>query len=545
MGTRVTTQVAADDGERRARVARLAPIAAFLAVLFAPFALRALLPRPYDERPASSAGALELRIVTPHQRDIRQVFERGFSDWHRARFGRAVRVVYVVPGGTNDMVRYLSDFYDSRRDPATRALPPEASVAPDVDVVFGGGDTTFERELKPFLKPVRLPAGVLEAAFPEPDLAGVALYERTPDGVPPRWIGVVLASFGIAYNPELYRALGLPPPRTFTDLGRPELANFVALADPTRSGSAAVAYMMVLQRSMADAEQAFLAAQPEPLEKSEAARRPAYQAAIARGFHDGMGNLLRIAANARYFTDSGGRPPSDVGQGEAAAGMAIDFYARVLEGEMGRERIVYVAPQAATAFTPDPVAVLYGVRGERELLANRFVEYLLSTEAQRLWNLAPGKNPYLSRSLRRLPIRRDVYEDPSGFADATNPFEDAHGFNLRGEWMKLFRDTRKVWAAMFMDAGPALTSAYRAVLDVPDSQTRRSLLDRLADVPVQMFEIAEEKAKLDALAAARDPSAEDPRLAATRQRNAWADRFRRHYAEVEARALAARARSTP
>ena len=532
------------DADRRGLVTRVALLATFLVVLFAPFTVRALLPPPH-ENATSSADALELRIVTPHQRDIRQAFERAFSDYHRARFGKAVRVVYLVPGGTNDMVRYLSDFYDSRRDPTTRALPPETEVTPDVDVVFGGGDTTFDRELKPFLKPVRLSPGTLEAAFPEPDLAGVALYERTQGGTPPRWVGVVLASFGVVYNPELYRALRLPPPRTFTDLGRPELANLVALADPTRSGSAAVAYMMVLQRSMADAERAFFDARGEPMAKHDADRDAAYQAAIARGFHSGMGELLRIAANARYFTDSGGRPPSDVSQGEAAAGMAIDFYARVLEGQVGKERLTYVTPEAATAVTPDPVAVLYGVRGERELLANRFIEYLLSPEGQRLWNVAAGKSRYVERSLRRLPIRRDVYADRRDFADDTNPFEETGGFNLRGEWMRLFRDTRKVWAAMFMDAGPALADAYRAVLAVPNVEHRAALLERLADVPVQMSEIAEEKAALDALWAAREQAADDPRLLSTRQRIAWAARFRRHYAAVEALARAELGKDAP
>jgi hypothetical protein len=232
-----------------------------------------------------------------------------------------------------------------------------------------------------------------------------------------------------------------------------------------------------------------------------------------------------------------------VSQGEAAAGMAIDFYARVLEEQVGNDRLVYVTPEAATAVTPDPIAVLYGVRGEREVLANRFIEYLLSPEAQRLWNLDAGKNPYLARSLRRLPIRRDVYADRRDFADDTNPFEQTHGFNLRGEWMKLFRDTRKVWAAMFMDAGAELVSAYRAVLAVPDAATRAALLDRLADVPVQMGEIAAEKAAVDALSAAREQAGEDPRLLATRQRNAWAQRFRRHYASVEALARAAHEKS--
>ena len=53
-----------------------------------------------------------------------------------------------------------------------------------------------------------------------------------------------------------------------------------------------------------------------------------YQIAISDGWHRGMSELLKIAANARYFTDSSSIVPNDVSRGEAAAGMAIDFYAR-------------------------------------------------------------------------------------------------------------------------------------------------------------------------------------------------------------------------
>ena len=44
---------------------------------------------------------------------------------------------------------------------------------------------------------------------------------------------------------------------------------------------------------------------PGPLNKSS----PAYQAAIAAGWHRGMGQLLLIAANARYFTDNATATP--------------------------------------------------------------------------------------------------------------------------------------------------------------------------------------------------------------------------------------------
>ena len=72
-----------------------------------------------------------------------------------------------------------------------------------------------------------------------------------------------LSAFGIVYNPDVYRALGLPAPTQWHDLTDPRLAGQLALADPTHSGSAAVAYMVVVQRRMADAEEALFARRPE------------------------------------------------------------------------------------------------------------------------------------------------------------------------------------------------------------------------------------------------------------------------------------------
>ena len=52
------------------------------------------------------------------------------------------------------------------------------------------------------------------------------------------------------------------------------------------------------------------------------------EAAIARGWEAGLQLLIRMAANSRYFTDSASKIPHDVAQGNAAAGMCIDFYGR-------------------------------------------------------------------------------------------------------------------------------------------------------------------------------------------------------------------------
>lgn len=508
----------------------------FFLVLITPFVVRLVMGRTDDRSaaPVRPGEAHELVIVTPHTQDIRRAFAAAFSDWHQERFGQRVRITYLNPGGTNDIVRLIADKYGTdKMRTADGQLRPEAEIArfADIDMVWGGGDVIFEGELKPHLKPIDIPADVFQAAFPRPDLNGVPLHEPVSGGAGPRWVGVVLSSFGIIYNPSLYDTLGLSPPQTWDDLARPELSGLVALADPTRSGSAAVTYMMAVQRAMADAEEAFFKAHPElkALPPKELQSNAEYQAALARGWKRGMGTLLLMAANARYFTDSASQVPNDVGNGDAAAGVAIDFYARVFQQEIGAHRLRYIAPRGATAITPDPIAILYGVIDTpdrpRNMIANRFVEFLLSPEGQRLWNLDAGHSPYIQRSLRRMPIRPDVYADRTGWADDTNPFEEAEGFNMRGEWMGLFRDTRPIWAAAWIDSQSALKESYKTILQVRDTARRDQLLSELANLPIEMSDVDRQRRTRGEMAKRN----EDVRLGMTRQRIEWADRFRAHY----------------
>ena len=510
---------------------------AFMAVLLLPFAVRAWLGRAdrveSELSPEVLAGeARTLHIITPHNQDIRRAFELAFSDWHRSRYGQRVAITYLTPGGgTNDMVRFLKDAYGAYRD-ADGKLPPEDQIHIGLDVAWGGGDYVYERDLKPILEPLSVSPKIIAEAFPERDLAGVALLDPEAGAGAPRWVGVVLSSFGLIYAPGVYASLGLPAPETWQDLARPELAGMVALADPTRSGSAAYAYMMVLQREMAASERRFFEAHPElDPDAVDVEDRAGYRAALGEGWKEGMRTLVRMAANARYFTDSASRPCSDVGDGESAAGIAIDFYARVYQEQIGEQRIRFHAPRGATAITPDPVGVLYGSSGEHEETANRFVEFLLSREGQRLWNLQPGHSPYLTRSLRRMPVRRDVYADRTGFADDENPFEFAEGFNMRQRWLRQLGRLLPVWTAAWLDTKSALDGAYRAVLSIADPARRERLLFELSDIPIEYEEL---------MAPHAAPAVEglDPRLEAARARLSLGERFRRHYDDVLARAEA-------
>lgn len=504
----------------------------FVVVLLAPFALRATIGRG-PAVPVASAEAPRLVIVTPNNQDIREEFARAYSEWHRAHYGTGVTCDFRVPGGTNDIRRQLEMTYRGARDAGTGELSP--GFDPGYDVVWGGGDYFFDQELKPLhlLQPVGMDPAMLREAFPEPTLAGVRLYDSSDE---PQWVGVALSSFGIVYNPDVYDALGMPLPRTWSDLTDPRLFRLLSLADPTHSGSVAVAYMVVIQRAMADEEQHYLAARPGIAGQGYKSD-PAYRAALAAGWKRGMGELLLMAANARAFTASSTQVPADVASGDAAAGVAIDLYARVTAEVVGPRRARFVAPANATALTPDPVAILAGVSGERLTLSRHFVEFLLSREGQLLWALKVGvAGGPRDRALRRLPVRRDVYADRAGWSDPDDdPFgatAGAGGFNQRGEWMGQFTELRPIWRAAWIDARDELQAAYADVLAVGDEARRGALIARLADLPVEMGDVDAIRAERKRILAAGG----DVDQWKARQQIVWADRFRAHYDAVRAEA---------
>jgi len=510
----------------------------FLAILATPFLLRRAVTRGQPSV-QSARDAVRLVVVTPHNQDIRREFAWAFSDWHQRRFGKLVAIDYRVPGGTNDIKRQLEHHY---RGYQRSGGEPVAAF----DVAWGGGDYFFAVELQPsdglaILQPMDLDPKLLAEAFPQPTLAGVKLYDqpKPEPGQParPKWVGTCLSSFGIVYNPDVFQSLGLAAPTGWHDLTHEKLFGLVALADPTHSGSASVAYMMVVQRAMADAEEELLKRRPglRKLPQPEREKEVSYREAIAAGWRRGIGELLLIAANAQYFTDSAQQVPNDVGNGEAAAGMAIDFYGRVYEQTVGLSRCRFVSPAGATAITPDPVAILAGAKGEQLAVATRFVQFLLSREGQLLWIKKPGTpGGPRERALRRPPVRRDVYADRTDWTDNVDPFTEARGFNQRAEWTVLMGDTRMFWTAAWVDGREPLRRACARIRQVPNEARRKELTAALAEVPVTLADVEAYRAARRQKEAAKDPAVEEWKV---RQRIEWGKRFRDHYESVAARAI--------
>ncbi len=373
-------------------------------------------------------GTRTLIVVTPHVPQIRDEFGYGFVQWHQRVYGEAVSIDWRTPGGTSEIRKQLEAIF---KDAMKEAINEDGFAidsdnfgqlkegAIPFDIMFGGGSydhglvkdgvsitaskspetgsVDFELNVS-MSRPADFSKDELDEMFGENMIGPQELYD--PDQ---HWIGTALSSFGIVYNRDVFAKLGIEDPDSFADLTAPELAGWIALADPRQSGSITTTFDSILGNE---------------------------------GWESGWRTLRAMCGNTRYFTNSSTKPPIDVSQGEAAAGLAIDFYGRgqaqVIQDSGGGDRVGYADPAGAVYVDADPISIING--GPDYELAARFVRYCMTDEAQALWQfkkndpdnpLGPDGEPMGPQwhELRRMPVKRSMYamyEDY--FVDKADPF---------------------------------------------------------------------------------------------------------------------------
>jgi len=453
--------------------ARLLIILAVLAaVVGVPFALK-----PKASLLANADDTLV--IISPHLEAIRYEFSRGFAAYYKAKTGRTVRIDWRIVGGTSEIARYLQgEYYNAFKrewtasgqrwtDETATAYTNATSTAParaaflksnagiGIDIFFGGGAFDFIAQAKAGTLVdcgmiIAHPDWFTDASIPL-SVSGEPYYD--PAG---RWIGTCLSSFGICYNSDSLRRLGITTlPASWNDLTNPKLAHQVALADPTKSGSIAKAFEMVIQQQM----------------QQVVGSGEATDAALAEGWKRGLQLLLKASANARYFADAAGKVPLDVALGDAAIGMCIDFYGRftsesVRVGDQP-SRMQYFTPLGGSSIGVDPIGLLRGAPHPE--LAREFIAYVLSVEGQKLWDFKVGAPGGPTRyPLRRLPIRKELYapeftafrSDPDTF-----PYEEAKSFTYHEAWTgSLFSVLRFIIRVSCIDAHDEQAAAWQALI---------------------------------------------------------------------------------
>ncbi len=445
-------------------------------------------------------------IVTPHNESIRYEFGRAFAAHYFAETGQRVAVDFRTPGGTSEITRYTaSEFVASFRDYWTRTLgrdwssniergfsnaklPLPAAPADDtpeqaarraflasdvgcgIDLFFGGGAYDFQSQAS---------AGYLvDSGFiaANPEIFNDAMIPQSVSGEPfwdpqGRWIGTVVSSFGICSNTDALHRVGIAaPPAHWSDLADPRYLGEIALANPTQSSSVNKAFEMLIQQQMQEAQHDAVI-----LENSATTALPKLRAeAEARQIRDGwtraMQLLMKIGANARYFTDASTKIALDVGSGEAAAGMSIDFYARFQAESMhrpdGTSPMIYENAIGGTSVGVDPIGLFRGAPHPE--VARAFIAFVLSPEGQRLWNWKPGTPGGPEHyALRRLPILPTLYADD--FASlrsdpGVNPYELARTFTYHEKWTgPLFRPIAFIFRVMCIDTHDELADSWRAL----------------------------------------------------------------------------------
>lgn len=534
------------------KLKQFAIIAAGVVIVALPFLFR-------KEKPTGKwkSGDPVLVVVSPHIAVIRDEFEQGFSKWHDEHYGSPVRIDWRAIGGTTEIMRYIAgEFTSSYRayrkregltwpeGSASAAIdkrPPEDPVLMEIwndfrihddpaeysimiDLFFGGG--TYDHSTA--MRQGFTVAPWDEGAVPPGILTDADGVEMMPEGLggevwrSPVFYSAVLSGFGICSNPDRLRELGIEKnPSRWRDLADPRYFGELGVTDPTKSGSIAKAYEMIIHSECRDAvmEAGWTADQIRMFEEAiSAAKLPSgtmpegvpqkYQDDVEAGWLRGIRLVQIIGANARYFTDGSGKVSVDVSSGDAAAGISIDFYSRV-QAEVTKVgdavRLDYVTPLGGSSISGDPISLLRGAPNPE--VSRRFIEFVLSEDGQRLWNYRPGTPGGPAKSaLRRLPIRRDFYPDPEHpdvqrragehalytTDDLLDPEVDAYhlagSFDYQQRWTSPhFGFFRQLIRSMCMDSGIELRSAWRAIIETggPEKNPEAmALLGRMPDKPL-------------------------------------------------------------
>lgn len=464
-----------------------------------------------SEKAAPSRYDRRLVIVTPHHEKIRQEFGRAFAQRWKERTGETLFIDWRV-AGTGDIALMLRSDYagafeyywtrvlsqpwtaevagafgdgrvklspvdtgdDTVAQKARRAfLASDVSVG--IDLFFGGGTPDFESQAR---------SGFLVSGDSSGKTGLAAIMATHPDWFSPemipqnvsgesfydaekRWAGACLSSMGIIFNHDVLRRKEIgAPPAQWADLADPRYFGQVALADPNKSGTVTRSLDQLIQQQMH-------LAIAELREKKAAfkSEKELVDAGVRIGWTRGLQLIQRIAANSRYFTDNATKIPLEVSQGDAAAGMCIDFYGFSFEELVrkpdGTSRVGFVVPVGGTSVSVDPIGMLRGAP-EPEV-ATAFMEFVLSEDGQKLWNYNPGtRGGPVQHALRRLPVRKDMYSEAhrSHMTDPrATPYDDARAFIYHPERTgQLFHVLRLLVKVMCVENHDDLRRAWKMIV---------------------------------------------------------------------------------
>ncbi|MEM4492094.1 MAG: extracellular solute-binding protein [Sulfolobales archaeon] len=311
-----------------------------------------LTPTPTTPPPTTTVGpGIELVVITRHSTDIQVAARQKFlqSDLAR-RYGITnVRFLYIdAPAWIDTIKQYLE-------------------AGRSIDVAWGGGPTLFDMLLSSgLLSPIKSSV-VMDVLKDIPkEIAGASMVREVNGSI--YWVAAAISSFGFTVNEVKVSQLGIPYPRSWADLARPEYAirmppPVAGLADAIYSTSNTRMFEIIIQ---------------------------------TYGWVQGWKLLTLIGANSVVYTGSGDVREGVI-RGDIAVGLTIDFYG--YGAQLENPNTKYVLPADGTAINGDPIALL--VSSKNPEAAQAFIAWVLSPEGQTIW---------MDEKINRMPINPKVFD---------------------------------------------------------------------------------------------------------------------------------------
>ena len=400
----------------------------------------------------------ELILISPHPEGIETEFGTNFEKWYHEQTGRTVKTDWRDVGGTSSNYRFIESEF--------KRVPDGIGI----DIFFGGGTDNYLRlSNRGWLHAYKLPETQLAQMMQS--FQGIPLYDAEH-----QWYGAALSSFGIMYNEELREILQLPKTTAWQDLGDLALLGRIGAADPRESGSAHMVYEIILQ---------------------------------TLGWEEGFALLTKIGGNVRGFSAGANAIPTDVVNGQVIYGLAIDFYAYGQIAVVGADKIKYTVPADGAVVTADPIAILKGAPNLP--VAQKFLEFVLSEEAQKLWMLrdTDPEGPKWKGGLNRASVLPALYDKLGERCIVPNPFA-MEGIPFRydsdkggGRWDIV----NGLFGVLIIDSHKDLVNAWKAIQKCKDPAKRDAAIAVLTKMP-----ITEEEAMQMAATDWKDPSIRNEKI---------------------------------
>jgi hypothetical protein len=184
------------------------------------------------------------------------------------------------------------------------------------------------------------------------------------------------------------------------------------------------------------------------------------------GWKKGWEIITQIGANTKSFPTSATAVPPTVSKGDAAYGLAIDFYAWAEIDRNGPDRIGYVLPEGLTVIQPDSIGIFKGAPNID--LARKFEEFVLSDAGQSLWMLPRGAVGGPEKdTLGRMSILPGMYDKlGSESIVPVNPFKLkstlTYDDNTASAHFAVLND---MIGSMIIDQHDALVAAWKEIND--------------------------------------------------------------------------------